>query len=113
MRSAKRQKALATGSTIYLRKPKAEDGDEFIHLNRVSRRFYRGVASPISTPQQFANYLSRCQRDDFEGLLVCLKNGDAIVGSINLSQIFRSLIISPACAATSVAPTISPFPFRV
>jgi [ribosomal protein S5]-alanine N-acetyltransferase len=89
MRSAKRQKALATGSTIYLRKPIAEDGDEFIHLNRVSRRFYRGVASPISTPQQFANYLSRCQRDDFEGLLVCLKNGDAIVGSINLSQIFR------------------------
>ena len=88
-RSAKRQKALATGSNVYLRPPTAEDVDEFIQLNRASLRYYRGVASPISNPQQFANYISRCQRDDFEGLLVCQKNGDAIVGSINLSQIFR------------------------
>jgi [ribosomal protein S5]-alanine N-acetyltransferase len=88
-RSSKQQKALATGSTVYLRPPTAEDSDELIHLHQASLRFYRGLASPISTPQQFANYLSRCQRDDFEGLLVCQKNRDAIVGSINLSQIFR------------------------
>jgi hypothetical protein len=69
-------------------RPTAEDSDEFIRLHRASLRFYRGLASPISTPQQFANYLIRCLRDDFEGLLVCQKNGDAIVGSINLSQIF-------------------------
>ena len=88
-RSTKRQKALATGSTVYLRLPTAEDVDEFIHLNRASLRFYRGLASPILTHQQFTNYLGRCRRDDFEGLLVCQKNDDAIVGSINLSQIFR------------------------
>jgi len=88
-RSTKQQKALATGSTVYLRLPTAEDVDEFIHLNRASLRFYRGLASPILTHEQFANYLSRCQRDDYEGLLVCQKNDDAIVGSINLSQIFR------------------------
>jgi len=41
------------------------------------------------TPQQFADYLSRCKQDDFEGLLVCRKKDNAIVGSINLSQIFR------------------------
>jgi len=88
-RSTKQQKALATGSTVYLRLPTAEDVDEFIHLNRASLRFYRGLASPILTHQQCTNYLGRCLRDDFEGLLVCQKNDDAIVGSINLSQIFR------------------------
>jgi len=88
MRS-KRQKALATGSTVYIRAPSAHDGDEFIALNRASIRFYRGVASPISTAQRFTNYLKRCQRDDFEGFLVCQKNDNKIVGSINLSQIYR------------------------
>jgi [ribosomal protein S5]-alanine N-acetyltransferase len=88
MRS-RRQKALATGSTVYIRAPERADGDEFINLNRASIRFYRGLASPILTPQRFADFLTRCQLDDFEGFLVCENDADAIVGSINLSQIFR------------------------
>jgi [ribosomal protein S5]-alanine N-acetyltransferase len=88
MRS-KRKKALATGSTVYIRVPERADGDEFIDLNQASIRFYRGLASPILTPQRFTDFLKRCQRDDFEGFLVCENEGDAIVGSINLSQIFR------------------------
>ena len=83
------KKALETGPTVYIRPPAAEDQDEFIMLNRASTRFYRGLAAPISTPQQFANYISRCERDDFAGFLICQKEGNAIVGSINLSQIFR------------------------
>src|SRR4051812_28302433 len=83
------KKASETGSAVYIRLPKAEDQDEFIKLNRASIRFYSGLTSPVLTPQQFANYLSRCKRDDFEGLIVCQKKGDAIVGSINLSQISR------------------------
>ena len=83
------KKALETGSAIYIRLPKAEDCDEFIKLNRASIRFYRGLTSPILTHKQFATYLSRCECDDFVGLLVCRKNDDAIVGSINLSQICR------------------------
>ena len=89
IRSAKQQRALATGTNIYLRSVNAADRDEFTDLNRKSLRFYRGLAAPISTREQFANYLGRCRRDDFEGLLVCLKSDDVIVGSINLSQIFR------------------------
>ncbi len=88
MRS-KRQKALATGSTVYIRAPERADTDEFIDMNRASIRFYRGLASPILTPQRFVDFLTRCQRDDFEGFLVCENDRDAIVGSINLSQIFR------------------------
>src|SRR5215510_6041107 len=89
MRSGKQNKRLATGSTVYLRPPTIEDRDEFIHLNRASVRFYRRLATPISTAQQFTNYLRRCQREDFEGLLVCKRDDKAIVGSINLSQIYR------------------------
>ena len=88
MRS-KRQKALVTGTTVYIRVPERADSDEFLRLNRASIRFYQGLASPILTPQRFAEFLNRCQRDDFEGFLVCENDGDAIVGSINLSQIFR------------------------
>ena len=88
MRS-KRQKSLATGSTVYIRLPERADSDEFIDLNRASIRFYRGLASPILTPHRFAEFLARCRSDDFEGFLVCENDGDAIVGSINLSQIFR------------------------
>lgn len=89
MRSAKQQSTLVRGSNIYLRPVTTADSFELIDLNRKSLRFYRGLAAPISTPEQFTNYLGRCRRDDFEGLLVCLKSDNVIVGSINLSQIFR------------------------
>jgi ribosomal-protein-alanine N-acetyltransferase len=91
MKSAKQQSALAIGSNIYLRPVTAADRDEFTDLNRKSLRLYRGLTAPISTAEQFANYLGRCRRDDFEGLLVCLKDDHVIVGSINLSQIFRGV----------------------
>lgn len=81
--------ALVTGSIVYIRPPQTYDCDEFIRLNRTSLRFYRGLVSPITTREQFADYVKRCAQSDFEGLLVCRKEDDAIVGSINLSQIFR------------------------
>jgi ribosomal-protein-alanine N-acetyltransferase len=81
--------ALGIGSTIYIRLPKPDDCDEFIELNRKSIDFYKGLASPMITPQQFANYISRCQQDDFKGMLICRITDRSIVGVINLSQIFR------------------------
>ncbi len=83
------KKALESGLSVYIRHPKPEDEDEFIILNRASTRFYKGLASPILSHQQFANFISRCEREDFKAFFVCLKDSDAIVGSINLSQIFR------------------------
>jgi [ribosomal protein S5]-alanine N-acetyltransferase len=81
--------SLATGSIVYIRQPKIDDCDEFTKLNRASIRFYRGLVSPITTERRFADYIKRCAQSDFEGFLVCRKEDDAIVGSINLSQIFR------------------------
>jgi len=79
---------LRVGPMVYLRLPKPGDCEEFIELNRKSISFYKGLASPIATPQQFADYISRCKRNDFEGMLVCRTKDDTIVGAINLSQIF-------------------------
>lgn len=80
---------LKRGSVVYIRAPKPQDRDEFINLNRASIDFYKGLISPTTTPQQFATYLSRCKQNDFEGFFVCRIEDDAIVGSIDLSQIFR------------------------
>jgi ribosomal-protein-alanine N-acetyltransferase len=81
--------AVGIGSAVYIRMPEPEDCQEFIDLNRKSMNFYKGLASPMTTPQQFAQYIDRCRQDDFEGLLICRITDEIIVGAINLSQIFR------------------------
>jgi len=88
-RKTRPERVLKRGSAVYIRAPRAQDGSEFIRLNRASIDFYKGLTSPTTTPRQFAGYLSRCKQNDFEGLLVCRMEDDAIVGSINLSQIVR------------------------
>jgi ribosomal-protein-alanine N-acetyltransferase len=88
MSVTRRKNGLKSVSVVYIRAPRPQDRDEFISLNRASIDFYRGLTSTITTPQQFTAYLSRCKQDDFEGFLVCRIKDEALVGSINLSQIF-------------------------
>jgi ribosomal-protein-alanine N-acetyltransferase len=88
-RTTKRKKAQQVGTRVYLRFPEAADGDEFIELQRASRRFYRGLATPMVSHERFLEYVKRCRQADFAGFLVCRVANDAIVGSMNLSQIVR------------------------
>lgn len=74
---------------MFLRAPVAADCEELLARNRASAALYRGLATPMRTRVQFASYLSRCRRPDYEGLLVCRASDQAIVGSVNLSQIVR------------------------
>jgi ribosomal-protein-alanine N-acetyltransferase len=83
MKEATRRK-----NVIYIRRPEICDADEFIRLSRASLKFYQGLATPVTTARRFEDYLKRCQQSDFEGFLICRREDDAIVGSINLSQIF-------------------------
>jgi [ribosomal protein S5]-alanine N-acetyltransferase len=80
---------LQQGSRVFLRAPAARDAGEFTSLNRRSRRQHTGWVSPPVTAAQFAAYLDRCAANDFEGLLVCRGDDGAIVGAVNLSQIFH------------------------
>jgi ribosomal-protein-alanine N-acetyltransferase len=74
---------------LYLRHPTAADEPELTALNRASADFHRPWVRPPTTSEEFAAYLARAAGDDFEGLLLCKKADDAIVGVVNFSQIFR------------------------
>jgi len=76
-------------SHVYLRSPTLRDRDEFLALNRRSMRFFRGVASPMTSPRLYDAYVRRCRTPEFVGLLICRRDDDAIVGSVNVSQIVR------------------------
>lgn len=65
------------------------DREELIALNRASTRFHRGLVSPPTQPEQFNAFLKTCRRADCACFLVCRVDDGVIVGSINLSQIFR------------------------
>lgn len=75
---------------VYIRFPEIDDCDEYIRLNRASIKLYKGLISPTITKESFLKYISRCGQSDFKGFFICRKQDDAIVGAINLSQIFMA-----------------------
>lgn len=81
--------AVIVGERLFLRPPTRRDLEEFTSLNRASARFHRGLVSPPTQPDEFNDFLEKCRRADCLSLLVCCVDDGVIVGSINLSQIFR------------------------
>lgn len=79
---------LLVGKRVFLRFPTGRDTEEFLALNRASTRLHRGLVSPPSRPAQFQAFLNRSRRADSKHFLICRVQDRAIVGSINLSQIF-------------------------
>ena len=74
---------------VFLRPPTARDREEFIALNRASRRLHRGLVSPPVEPEQFEDYVKRCGREDRACFFACRVEDGRIVGVMNLSQIAR------------------------
>jgi ribosomal-protein-alanine N-acetyltransferase len=74
---------------VFLRTPTRRDRDEFISLMRASRTFHSPWATAPTDDERFAAYLADARRADFEALLLCRTEGDAIMGFFNLSQIVR------------------------
>jgi ribosomal-protein-alanine N-acetyltransferase len=74
---------------VLVRAPREADEAEYLALNLESRAFYRGWASPPTTPSQFRTYLARCHRPDYVGLLLVRRADRALLGAIELSQIAR------------------------
>lgn len=77
------------GERVLLRPPTKRDLAEFIALSRASTQFHRGLVSPPKLPAQFIEYLQRSRRPDSASFLICSTADSAILGAINLSQIFR------------------------
>lgn len=77
------------GKKVWLRAPKVEDFEEFTAMNQSSCKFHKGLANPPLDRKSFDAFLLRNEFETNECFLICRKTDDAIVGMINLSQIFR------------------------
>jgi ribosomal-protein-alanine N-acetyltransferase len=83
-----------TAGRVYLRSPRRTDRQEFIALMSASRSFHRPWATAPADNDRFDAYLADARRPDFEAMLVCRSEDDAIVGFFNLSQITRGSLQS-------------------
>jgi [ribosomal protein S5]-alanine N-acetyltransferase len=93
----------AEGRT-YLRPVARRDRHEFIELMASSQRLHDPWIQPPLTSMAFFNYLARTQQDDHEGLLVCRRDDDAIVGVINMNNIVRGSFLSASLGYYAGAP---------
>src|SRR5215213_7524544 len=84
-----RDAAAQSKAKVFLRPPTKGDREEFLALNRASRRLHRGLVSPPVEPLQFEDYVRRCGREDRACFFVCRVEDGRIVGVMNLSQIAR------------------------
>ena len=79
---------------VFLRAPRARDRREFTALMHTSRAFHRPWASAPTDDERFRAYLADAGRPDFEALLVCRREDEAIMGFFNLSNITRGRLQS-------------------
>ena len=80
---------LSAAARVYLRAPARSDREEFTELMRNSRAFHSPWATAPTDDERFAAYLADARRADFEAMLLCRTEDDAITGFFNLSQIVR------------------------
>ncbi len=76
---------------VYLRPPELKDRDALISLYGSSRRHFRGYANSDYTRERFELMLRDASLDSNEHFLVCRTDDNGIIGTLNLSQIFRKL----------------------
>jgi [ribosomal protein S5]-alanine N-acetyltransferase len=81
--------ALVVGERTYLRRGRERDAGEFTKLMRSSFDLHQPWSFPPTDPDDFRALVERARNEDFELLLLCRRDDDAILGFFNLSQIFR------------------------
>lgn len=82
------------GGRVLLRPPTAADERALLELNRASVALHSPWIAPPVTVEQFQSYLERAARPDTAALLVCRAADNAVMGAINLSQIFYGALQS-------------------
>lgn len=78
----------STTPRVYLRPPWPADEEEFLERVRASRHLHRPWTYPPDTSAGFRLLLSRAAMETEEIDLVCRSGDEALVGMVNLSQIF-------------------------
>jgi [ribosomal protein S5]-alanine N-acetyltransferase len=73
---------------VFIRRPQTGDEQGLLFLHQRSRAFLSPWIAPMLTQADCLAYIDRCQREDFEGSLICQTSTQDIMGVANLSQIF-------------------------
>jgi ribosomal-protein-alanine N-acetyltransferase len=85
---------LAISKRILLRVPRPTDGDEYISLNRRSKRFHAGLVQPPRDAAAFRQLLRHSRSEQCKCWLIVRRADQALLGAIEVSQIvggkFRS-----------------------
>jgi len=80
-------RAEVRGPRVRVRPPTPEDEREFLALARRSRALHRPWITAPSTPVQFRTYIQRMADPAHSAFLVCLRDGGAIAGVVNIGHI--------------------------
>jgi ribosomal-protein-alanine N-acetyltransferase len=78
-----------TGSRIGIRRPVAEDYDQFLAMVQSSRQLHRPWVEPPCTREAYASYVGSRSGPMDDGFLVCDLGSDAIAGVVNLNCVVR------------------------
>jgi [ribosomal protein S5]-alanine N-acetyltransferase len=81
-------------TAVIIRRPTAADEHEFLAAARRSRALHAPWTKPPTTHAQFQRYLARQDGERHIAWLVCLRDGGAIAGVINVSEIVRGALRS-------------------
>lgn len=67
---------------------------EFLRLAKASREFHREWVAAPRTPAQFDKYMARIGKADWSCHFLCRVEDGALVGVVNISQIYRGFLQS-------------------
>ncbi|MFA1539803.1 GNAT family N-acetyltransferase [Actinomadura monticuli] len=80
---------LAVGARVMVRQVRRDDEARFVKLARASSAFHRPWVALPESAEQFATYLARFDEGDAVGMVICLREGGDIVGTVNINGIVR------------------------
>jgi [ribosomal protein S5]-alanine N-acetyltransferase len=86
---------LLRGSRVAIRYVTGDDYSELGELTRQSKELHRPwVPHRETTPEAFAEYLTRFEQPTHEGFVICLCRTGGIVGAVNVNNIVRGTLQS-------------------
>lgn len=86
--SKKKPQVKINGKQIFLRHPEPKDAEEFVSLSRSSVKFHKDLVNPALNVEEFTDFVKRNEDSSNECFLILRKEDEAILGVINISQIF-------------------------
>lgn len=98
------RRAVAAGPRTYLRKPAEADGEEFVARVSASVEHLEPFVRAAADVAAFRQWLVRGARPEIEQFLVCARDGDDIVGFVNLNNIVRGSFQSASAGWASFLP---------